>query len=180
MQDKKISILTHQRASNLTDALLYNVYGIPKGKKGSEVLTESLEHLSQVYPHIQQIENQEALKIEKKDNYFCVYTNTGNLLEARNIVVAVGASNTFSIEGLIEFVIPHKKSLPEKNRIQLINQDHLVTQGIYVAGVLAGHRSQVAIAAGSGAAVATDLLTLWNNNIPTDIVTGKQIGRAHV
>ena len=49
-----------------------------------------------------------------------------------------------------------------KNRIQLKNNDHLVTRGIYVAGVLAGHRSQLSIAAGSGAAVATDILTLWN------------------
>ncbi|MEG1376831.1 MAG: NAD(P)/FAD-dependent oxidoreductase, partial [Myroides sp.] len=32
---------------------------------------------------------------------------------------------------------------------------------------LAGHRSQLAIAAGSGAAVATDILTLWNNGTET-------------
>jgi len=32
---------------------------------------------------------------------------------------------------------------------------------------LAGWRSQVAIAAGSGAAVATDILTLWNGGIQT-------------
>lgn len=36
-------------------------------------------------------------------------------------------------------------------------------EGIYVGGVLAGHRSQLSIAAGSGAAVATDILTLWND-----------------
>ena len=50
-----------------------------------------------------------------------------------------------------------------KNRIQLINEDHLVRPGLYVAGTLAGHRSQFAIACGSGAAVATDILTEWNN-----------------
>jgi len=32
-----------------------------------------------------------------------------------------------------------------------------------VAGTLAGWRSQYSIAAGSGAAVATDILTEWNN-----------------
>ena len=42
-----------------------------------------------------------------------------------------------------------------------------MTEGIYVTGTLAGLRSQVAIAAGSGAAVATDILTLWNNGIQT-------------
>jgi hypothetical protein len=42
-----------------------------------------------------------------------------------------------------------------------------VAEGIYVAGTLAGHRSQLDIAAGSGAAVATDILTFWNNGIET-------------
>ena len=59
------------------------------------------------------------------------------------------------------------KTVAEKNRIQLINIDHQVAEGIYVAGTLAGWRSQVAIAAGSGAAVATDILTLWNNGVDT-------------
>ena len=34
-------------------------------------------------------------------------------------------------------------------------------------GTLAGWRSQLAIASGSGAAVATDILTLWNDGIQT-------------
>jgi hypothetical protein len=49
--------------------------------------------------------------------------------------------------------------LPE-NKEQLHNTDHKVAEGIYVAGTLAGWRSQLSIAAGSGAAVATDILTL--------------------
>ena len=53
----------------------------------------------------------------------------------------------------------------EKQRIQLKNTDHKVTEGIYVAGTLAGWRSQLTIAAGSGAAVATDILTFWNGGI---------------
>ena len=51
----------------------------------------------------------------------------------------------------------------EKEKIMLKNSNHLVTKGIYVAGVIAGWRSQFAIAAGSGASVATDILTEWNN-----------------
>jgi len=83
------------------------------------------------------------------------------------IVVAIGYSNTFAIEGLMHFVEPHQKSLAEKQRIQLKNANHKVAEGIYVTGTLAGWRSQVAIAAGSGAAVATDILTLWNGGIQT-------------
>ena len=65
----------------------------------------------------------------------------------------------------MHYVEPHKKAIAEKQRIQLKNDDHKVADGIYVAGTLAGHRSQLAIAAGSGAAVATDILTLWNDGI---------------
>lgn len=66
------------------------------------------------------------------------------------------------IDGLNEYLIPHKKANVEKDRIQLLNEDHLIKEGLYCCGTIAGHRSQFAIAAGSGAAVATDILTNWN------------------
>lgn len=162
-QDKKIGVLTHQRAGNLQDAVLNNVYGIPFGKLGSEVLTESIEHLNN-YAHIEQIPNEKATKIVQNNDFFQVYT-TENIYETKILVIAIGASHLFDIDGLNQYIIPHKKSIPTKNRVQLTNDDHKVIDGIYVAGVLAGHRSQVAIAAGSGAAVATDILTLWNDGI---------------
>jgi hypothetical protein len=56
--------------------------------------------------------------------------------------------------------------IARKNKNQLHNTDHKVAEGIYVAGTLAGW-SQLSIAAGSGAAVATDILTLWNNGLQT-------------
>jgi membrane-bound inhibitor of C-type lysozyme len=40
---------------------------------------------------------------------------------------------------------------------------------MYVAGTLAGWRSQFAIASGSGAHVATDILTLWNDGKHTKV-----------
>lgn len=160
--DKKIGIFTHQKSSNLQEALFNNAYGIPAGKLGSELLTESIEHLSEAYPHIEQIPNEKVLKIEGEYPDFVVKTNK-NSYRTQNIVVAINASNTFAIEGLMQYVEPHNKAIPEKNRIQLKNTDHKVTDGIYVAGTLAGWRSQLSIASGSGASVATDILTLWNN-----------------
>ena len=106
------------------------------------------------------------MKIEGNYPEFKVFTNK-NSYTTRNLVVGIGSANTFAIEGLMHYVEPHKKALPEKQRIQLRNTDHKVAEGIYVIGTLAGWRSQLAIAAGSGAAVATDILTLWNDNIPT-------------
>ncbi|NMH24776.1 FAD-dependent oxidoreductase [Flavobacterium solisilvae] len=162
--DKKIGIITHQKASSLQDALFNNAYGIPAGKLGSELLTESIEHLQNQYPHIDQIEGEKVLKIEGEAGNFTVVTNK-NSYSSKIVVISIGAGNPFTIEGLDEYVIPHQKTIPEKNRIQLRNTDHKVTEGVYVTGTLAGWRSQLSIASGSGAAVATDILTLWNNGV---------------
>ncbi|WP_268848685.1 FAD-dependent oxidoreductase [Flavobacterium aestivum] len=166
VSSKKIGIFTHQKTSSLQEAVFNNAYGITPGKLGSDLLIETLEHLSDTYPHIVQIPEEKVLKIEGQYPEFTIITNK-NSYKTQNIVVGIGASNTFAIEGLMQFVEPHKKSLPEKQRIQLKNVDHKVIDGIYVIGTLAGWRSQLAIAAGSGAAVATDLLTLWNDGIQT-------------
>jgi thioredoxin reductase len=92
-----------------------------------------------------------------------------NSYSTHTIIVGIGSANTFNIEGLTQFVEPHQKALAEKQRIQLQNTDHKVIEGVYVIGTLAGCRSQLTIAAGSGAAVATDLLTLWNEGVPVQV-----------
>ena len=164
MTDKKIGIITHQKSSALQDGVYNNAYGIPAGKLGSELLTESVLQLHDLYPHVEQIANEKVMIVEGEYPNFTVITNKHSY-QTRNIVVAIGSSNTFAIEGLMQFVEPNKKAIAEKLRIQLLNEDHKVADGIYVAGTLAGWRSQLAIAAGSGAAVATDIMTLWNNGI---------------
>lgn len=166
--DKKIGIITHQKASSLQDALFNNAYGIPAGKLGSELLTESIEHLKNQYAHIDQIEGEKVLKIEGEAGNFTVVTNKKSY-SSKIVVIGIGAGNPFTIEGLEEYVVPHQKTIPEKNRIQLKNTDHKVTEGVYVTGTLAGWRSQLSIASGSGAAVATDILTLWNNGVHVQV-----------
>ena len=165
-KDKKVGIFTHQKTSSLQEALFNNAYGIAPGTLGSDLLAESISHLSDTYPHITQIPNEKVLRIEGEYPEFTV-TTTKNSYTTKSIVVGIGSANTFAIEGLMQFVEPHQKSLPEKQRIQLRNNDHKVTEGIYAIGTLAGWRSQLAIAAGSGAAVATDILTLWNDGAQT-------------
>lgn len=167
-EDKKIGILTHQKASGLQDAIFYNAYGIPSGKTGAELLKESTEQLALNYPHVEQISGEKVLKLEEQDHIFTITTNK-NTYTAHIVVVSVGNGNPFPFEGLEEYVIPHQKALPSKNRLQLKNEDHLVLPGLYVTGTLAGHRSQLSIAAGSGAAVATDILTLWNDGQPVQV-----------
>ncbi|MCR5860711.1 NAD(P)/FAD-dependent oxidoreductase [Flavobacterium sp. J372] len=161
-EGKKVGIFTHQKASALQDGLYNNVYGIAPGTLGKDIMAQSLAHLSGTYPDVVQLPGEKVMKVEGTAGNFTIITNKGDY-KARIIVVAVGSAATFDIAGLTEYIIPHKKALPEKNRIQLKNEDHLVADGIYVAGTLAGERSQLSIAAGSGAAVATDIMTLWNS-----------------
>ena len=162
--DKKIGIITHQKSSSLQQAVFNNAYGIPAGTWGSTILDDSISQLSALYPHVEQIPGEKVCAVEGSYPHFKVVTNK-NTYDAKIIIVAVGYANTFAIAGLTDFVIPHRKAVIEKQRIQLHNIDHKVAEGIYVAGNLAGWRSQLAIAAGSGAAVATDILTLWNNGV---------------
>ena len=91
VQDKKIGIITHQKTSSLQEAIFYNAYGVPPGKLGSELLTESTEHLQQLYPHVTQIEGEKVLKVVGEFRNFTVTTNK-NSYQAKIIVVAIGYS----------------------------------------------------------------------------------------
>lgn len=166
--DKKIGIITHQKNAALQEAIINNGYGIAPGKLGADLLLESIQHLSETYPHFEQILSEKVLQIDGVFPEFSIITNK-NTYKSKSIIIGIGSANTFAFESLMNYVEPHKKSLPEKQRIQLRNSDHKVAEGIYVSGTLAGCRSQVAIAAGSGASVATDILSLWNDGIPTQI-----------
>ncbi len=167
-EGKKIGIITHQKNSALNTAELNNVLGFKKGTKGNEVLKNGLSQLAEDYPHVVQIEKEKVIAVHGTSPNITVKTNK-NEYTAAIIVIAVGPSNMFNIDGLMQYVVPHTSIPPQKEKIMLKNNNHLVADGIYVAGVLAGWRSQYAIAAGSGAQVATDILTLWNNGNHTMI-----------
>jgi len=163
--DKTIGIIMHQKTSALSSGLFNNVLGLKSGTTGKEILEDGKNQLVETYPHVIQIEKEKVTKIEGESGNFTIITNK-NTYAAKTIVVGVGSSNLFNIEGLNQYIEPHQKLPAAKERIQLKNNDHIVTEGIYVIGILAGWRSQFAIACGSGASVATDILTAWNNNNP--------------
>lgn len=165
-KDKKIGIIIHQKSSALTNGLFNNVLGIKAGTTGKELLETGKEQLLNTYPDVSQIENEKVISITKEEKLLLIITNKNKYL-AKNVVVAVGPSNMFSIDGLMKYVIPHQNLPARKERIQLKNSNYLVTDNLYVAGVLAGLRSQFAIAAGSGTQVATDILTKWNDGNTT-------------
>jgi len=167
-KDKKIGIIVHQRASYLQEALLNNVLGISENTLGKNVLENGKEKLQAQYPHINQIDKEKVFKLTHLDDGFLVETNK-NTYTSKIVVIAVGYSDLITIEGLEKYIEPHPRAKAEKNRIWLKNTNHLIENGLYVTGTLAGWRSQFAIAAGSGAQVATDILTHWNNGEHTKV-----------
>ena len=167
-KNKKIGIIAHQRASHLNSALFYNVLGLGNGTKGSDILKDGIIQLKEQYPHVNIIEKEKVKTIAEEDNSYTITTNKG-VYQARIIVVAVGYTDLMTIEGLNEFIEPHPRAKASKSRIWLRNTDHLVKKNLFVAGTLAGWRSQYAIACGSGAHVATDILTIWNGGEHTKV-----------
>lgn len=92
-QGKRIGIFTHQKSTALQDALFNNAYGIPQGKLGKDIMSESLEHLHSAYPQVEQIENEKVMKVEGTAGNFTVTTNK-NTYQTRIVVVAIGSANT--------------------------------------------------------------------------------------
>jgi NADH dehydrogenase FAD-containing subunit len=172
--DKTIGIIMHQKASALQNGLFNNVLGLKPGTTGQEILESGKKQLFETYPHVIQIAGEKVTEVKGEPGNFLILTNN-NQYQAKIIVIAVGPSNLFNIEGLNQYVEPHQKLPAAKNRIQLKNIDHKIADNIFVCGVLAGWRSQFAIASGSGASVATDILTEWNNGSPA-MVHDKLVG----
>jgi len=166
--NKKIAIITHQKTSHLQTALFNNVLGVFPGTTGASILESGKKQLKDLYPHIVQIENEKVGSIEMGSNYYEVATNK-NSHKAKIVVVAVGYTDLITIDGLEDYIEPHPRTEKEKNKLWLKNTNHLVAKNLYVAGTLAGWRSQFAMASGSGAHVATDILTLWNDGKHTKV-----------
>lgn len=167
-ENKQIGLIAHQRTSHLQNALFNNVLGLAPGTLGSDVLMQGKAQLSTLYPHVDQIENEKVNAISKTTEGFTVTTNK-NTYSSQIVIVALGYTNLITIKGLERYIEPHPKAPAAKARIWLKNENHVLEDGLYVAGTLAGGRSQFMIACGSGAQVATDVLTLWNGGNDTHV-----------
>jgi thioredoxin reductase len=166
--NKNIGIVMHQKSSHLQNALFNNVLGLPVGKLGEDILSEGKQQLTDLYPAVSQIKNEKVTAINGFNKKYKVTTNK-NTYVSKIVVVALNYAKPFQLKGLESFVIPHEKANAAKERIQLKNNNHLIKKGLYCCGTIAGLRSQFAIAAGSGASVATDILTLWNDGNHTKV-----------
>lgn len=165
---KKVGIIMHQKASHLQTALFNNVLGLAPGTRGEDILAMGKQQLQEQYPDVVQIVNEKVIAIEDLEGAYKIITNKA-VYYSTNIVIALNYAKPFAIAGLEPYLERHIRANAAKDRIQLRNYNHLIKEGLYVCGTIAGWRSQFAIAAGSGASVATDILTVWNDQIPTKV-----------
>ncbi len=168
-KNKNIGIILHQKSSHLQNALFNNVLGLPSNTLGKDILNQGKEQLSNLYSHVSQIENEKVVAVLDSDNDLYKVISNKKEHYSKSVVIALNYSKPFQIAGLEQYIEPHMRANVMKDRVQLRNFNHLIKKGLYVCGTLAGWRSQFAIAAGSGASVATDILTVWNNNTPTKV-----------
>ena len=73
-ENKKAGIILHQRSSHLQSALFQNVLGFAPGTKGMDVLRDGIEHLSDLYPKMQQISGEVVKEIIEMDGGYQVLT----------------------------------------------------------------------------------------------------------
>ncbi|ACO04045.1 MAG TPA: NAD(P)/FAD-dependent oxidoreductase [Persephonella sp.] len=150
-------LVIYDQYSDLDKALLNNVPGIEKGTYGRDLLKKIRDQVSE-YGSVDLVQDR-VVKAEGEKGDFRVYTESGKGFRSDILVIATGF-HRFDIEGLDINVVPHTRS-PRPNKIMIENNDNLVRDGLYVAGLVAGEPTMFVSAAGSGAKVACDILSLW-------------------
>ena len=133
--NKKVGIIMHQRSSHLQNALFNNVLGLTSGTLGSDVLTAGKKQLTTNYPNITQIEQEKVISITIQNNCHIVKTNK-NEYKTQVIILALNYAKPFLIRGFEAYLEPHQRAKASKNRIQLRNENYLVTESVYVCGTL--------------------------------------------
>ena len=140
-QGKPIGIIAHQKASHLQNALFNNVLGLVPGTLGNDILENGKKQLANLYSHVFQIEEEKVIAVQETDDGYKVVTNK-NEYKTKIVVVALNYAKPFTINGLEQYLEPHQRANPMKDRIQLRNFNHLIKEGLYVCGTIAGWRSQ--------------------------------------
>ncbi len=162
MQHKKVAMIAYNKARDLDVAVLNNLFGVPSNTKGKELIASELERLNS-FNFVEQLPQNPIEEISEKDGGFEVKTAENTYL-AKEVVLAIGHSPKIEkIKGLNTYLTPHTKSLEGQKKFALTNNNLQIKEGLYVAGLTSDCESQAAIASGTGAVVAVQLMTKWNN-----------------
>ena len=102
-EHKQIGIIAHQRTSHLQSALFNNVLGLAPGTTGQSILESGIKQLTDLYPHVEQINDEKVSEIIKTTEGFKVVTNK-TTHTSKLVVIAVGYTNLLTIKGLEKYI----------------------------------------------------------------------------
>ena len=153
-KDKKYLILDDNK-SDLNAGRYINVAGI--SAINGVYLLENLKNQLKLYPACES-KTSTITKIEKTDIGFKI-SSENQTFEANIVVLATGM-HKFEIDcDLIE--VKENIFAPKPNKILLKNENNLISENLYVAGLASGVPSMFACASGDGTKVACDILKSW-------------------
>lgn len=144
--------------SDLSKAQLYNAPGVAIGASG----TETLEHMRRQVDQYQiaTFHQGSVVAAKRAADHWTLHLQDDRIMTSQVIVMATGYKR-WELQGLPDPPIRHPRG-GKADRIMLEHDGvYRIEDGLYVAGLLGGGSSQFAIAAGIGAQVGVEILSLW-------------------
>ena len=154
-ENKKYLMIDNEN-SDITKASFFNLAGVDFGIGGDTLIKKMEVQLSKFKSCSKVCDT--VTKIEKNNNSFIVTTQKSTY-ETKIIVVATGM-HKFDIECDLVNVLEHTDVL-KPNKVCLENNNNLISENLYVAGLASGAKTMFAIANGEGTKVACDIFKLW-------------------
>lgn len=144
--------------SDILKASFFNVPGVDFGI-GGDTLLQKMEKQLQNFKSITKREDT-VTKLEKNKELFIITTEQTSY-QAKNVVIATGM-HKFDIEcDLIE--VKEHTDVMKPNKVCLKNNDNIISENLYVAGLASGAKTMFAIASGEGSKVACQIFKKWTN-----------------
>jgi thioredoxin reductase len=154
-KDKKYLMIDNGN-SDILKASFFNLAGVSFGIGGDELLDNMQNQLEKFKSC--SLKTDTITKIQKSEDGYKVISEQ-NEYEAKIVVLATGM-HSFDIEYENIKILPHN-DIMKPNKICLKNDNNLIEEGLYVAGLASGAKTMFAIANGEGAKVACDIFKIW-------------------
>ncbi len=154
--ENKKYIMIDNEDSDITKASFFNLAGVDFGI-GGDTLIKKMEMQLSKFKSCSKICDT-VTKIKKSNDYFTISTQN-TTYEAKIVVIATGM-HKFDIICDDVKVLEHTDVM-KPNKVCLENNNNLISENLYVAGLASGAKTMFAIANGEGAKVACDIFKIW-------------------
>lgn len=154
-KDKKYLLIDNGN-SDILKASFFNVPGVDFGIGGDTLLSKMEKQLANFQSTTTVLDT--VTKIEKTNEVFTITTNN-NLYQSKVLVIATGM-HSFNIECALTQIQEHSDVM-KPNKVCLKNEDNIISENLYVAGLASGAKTMFAIASGEGSKVACQIFKSW-------------------